>query len=132
MNFLDAVKALQEGRCEGVKRKGWGFVYDSYADGINFNHDKIAFEHFLAEDWQLVNEVKQYEEVEVVAYYDPELEIFYKEDVRPQRPCIIELKGTIKREIKPKVKHREEVHCRHYTSYADVPFRAKFYAEWEE
>lgn len=62
-----------------------------------------------------------------------------------KRVCqpVIELTGTYQREIKPKAKHREEIHLQSGTLQWDdgtlmtgrhrpCPCDAKFYAEWED
>lgn len=127
MNFLEAVRELVEGKCKGIKRPG-GIVrrdkhFDIYADSI------------LADDWQLVDPVPQEEEVEVVRWYSPSLNLVFDAEsiARAQGDCI-PLTGTYRRPVKPKVKRRVSLGYVSKTGYIyeGVPSRAKFYAEWEE
>ena len=84
--------------------------------GLYWGSEKYSPEvwHYLSEDWELVNPIKQYEEVEVRQYVwiksngDKQLHDF-PFAAPPTDGRLIEMTGTIKREIKPKVKHREEV-----------------------
>jgi hypothetical protein len=136
MNFLEAVKALKEGKCEGIT------CSSSNSDKpivrkLELNNKFIAppidsVGLFLSEDWQLVNEVKQNEEVEVVGYYhvasgDVSRSPWGKGEEQ------IKLTGTMKREIKPKVKHRVLIGCLGQSnSFKGAPLNADLFAEWEE
>ena len=61
MNFIEAVKSLQNGECEGIRRSGCSQEYSlgpnsflKYADCLKeFDITNTAW--FLAEDWILVN-----------------------------------------------------------------------------
>lgn len=116
MNFLDAVRALNEGRCEGIKRP-------NHINYVTLNYETLEYANglfkpftseCLAEDWELVNEVKQYEVVEVERWLY--VNSNGKENVSKQKPmlppdCTIigKLNCIIKREIKPKKKVLTEV-----------------------
>jgi hypothetical protein len=71
VNFLEAVAALQAGECEGIRR--CSFTLKPYhvpgqRIGIDMTSGKIAFEHLLANDWQLVNPIPRTEKREVKRY----------------------------------------------------------------
>lgn len=131
MNFLDAVQALKDGKCKSIERDGVmplnlsvsGYIMNCIGLFV------LNTEHILADDWQLVNPVIKYEEVEVVKYMvKGEMGDFFY-DCKPEYPCI-KLTGTIKKEIKQKVKHRKEIVV--IPVNQDIPLSARFYAEWEE
>ena len=144
MNFIDAVKALANGKCEGIKRDCAVYKLDQNCVlrceqkgndvGICISSDSI-----LAENWQLVGEVKQYEEVKIKAKCEvspngtiilvvPESEqiAVYPGNV------LIELTGTMKREIKLKVKRKEYLGKALHVGGYTIPESADMYAEWEE
>jgi hypothetical protein len=123
MNFTEAVQALNDGRCEGIKKEGW--LPDNYlvvdGDGcfLTFpNGTYIPFVcDFLADDWQLVNERPQMEEVEVVRWECDSCGATYV-DVPPPAICdilgcnnntYIKLTGKRLVPVKPKVKRREKL-----------------------
>lgn len=73
-------------------------------------------------------EVKQYEEVEIVYY------LHYNGIVDDDKRYYddIKLTGVIKREVKPKVKHRKQIfNIDAFTSSRPIPHNARFFAEWE-
>ena len=110
MNFIEAVRALKEGKCKSISC--WGPIVT--IDLTDLRTKGLSVESILSEQWTLVNPVKQYEEVEVVRYMWKDHN--GKEKISEVVPFlhpgdyeIIALKGTMKREIKPKVKHREDI-----------------------
>ena len=121
MNFLQAVQALKEGKCGGIK------LNSTFFNGDEFRVDLIEL---FSNNWELVNEVKQYEEVEVVRWLSYDGNLFLKQITDED----IKLTGKIKREIKPKIKRRKEFlnaaelkHC----SW-NIPENAIIAVEWEE
>lgn len=132
MNFIEAVAALNEGRCIGIKR-----AVDSrfilFRDNL-FYDISISVNDLLAEDWELVEPVKQYEEVKVerlLVIFPNGSEIIIDKKLKSQYPdaCMfVELTGTTKVEVKPKVKHREELMINDFK----YPENARFFTEWEE
>jgi len=144
MNFVDAVRELKEERCEGIKRK---ISIVTLHEGVLCQHGVPVFvdgESIIAEDWELVNPKPQFEEIEVVrwCWNNGEREIYSEE-----KPCLppldyklIKLTGKRKVEVKPKVKHREELkELLQAGMYAPklAPFvykgrNVQLFAEWEE
>lgn len=138
MKFQDALQKLNEGRCKEI-RNGDCFYKLASLTKVVINSSTLtpialSPENFLSEDWQLVNTKPQYEEVEVVVWYDPKLNKFYDVDVTAQRSGLVKLTGTFKREIKPKVKQRLCVgKARHFIgNMLNIQYDADVYAEWEE
>jgi len=88
-------------------------------------------------NWELVDSIPQYEEVEVVRWLN--LETNSIGEYVNGEPCSktnwVKLIGTIKREIKPKNKRREQIGFTgpiHINATVGIPDRAKYFAEWEE
>lgn len=114
MNIIEAIDKLNTGRCIGIKNKTlYGDrVYKLNGGGIFSFEDSAVFmgwETILSEDWELVGEVKQYEEVEVVKMYSESTGKTYPCWVEGIPADAIKLSGTIKREVKPKKKVLTEV-----------------------
>jgi len=69
MTFLQAVQALSEGVCEGIKRPDWKWYMKKEESYLTTTHGlSLAIESYLATDWELVGEVPQFEDVEVVRW----------------------------------------------------------------
>lgn len=140
MNFLEAVKELKDRRCEGIARSWWvGTVIRLNEDTTLSSLDGTFISSFLAEDWELINLKPQYEEVEVVRWLHKHKVNLYSE-IEPIHNIEdwIVLKGIDRREVKPKVKRREEVTPGHNWLWkspdmlAKRPENSKCYFEWEE
>jgi hypothetical protein len=136
MNFLDAVRELKEGRCEGIELKSQYIKIREIEIGcISF---MVQPETILAEDWELVNPKPRFEEVEIVKYVEMNECEEGKSSKTPFTPLknmqLVKLTGTMKREIKPKVKHRVLIDNELFISETKLPFanNAKYFAEWEE
>jgi hypothetical protein len=148
MNFIEAVKELSEGRCKGIKREEWFYkimlvVKEQFVSMSLPQFVGCTPADYLAEDWQLVDPIPQTEEVEVVRWMCRHCEtVFPSQDVSAGRPCcwgmgtLIQLTGHYTREVKPKVKRREDVsdwfHGRRDYQGLQTPDDAKCYVEWEE
>jgi hypothetical protein len=142
MNFLEAVQALANGECEGIKRVGTFFSLH-LEDHLLKDNDGDIFQPYLdsilPSDWELVNPKPQYEEVEVVRWLDIRTNITHTmgiDDEKNLDPQIwVKLTGTYKREIPRNVKRREEitgVGTLHRLDGSRIPKSAKIYAEWKE
>lgn len=151
MNFTEAVAELAAGRCKGIRRAVWiptaawypSKKEDGYVgDTMPFTKD---FDAFLTTDWQLVDPAPQHEDVEVVRSMCGNCEKIYKTDIEAVGCCfetatceapLIRLAGTYRREVKPKVKRREEImpDCSVKFACNDIvpTTGVKFFAEWEE
>lgn len=138
MNFIEAVKALKEDRCKSIRRQGC--IYEIVKDKFGILIDsrdlsEVTFNciNILAEDWELVNPKPVYEEVEVVRYLNTitqRVVSSVSEFLDRSNSDWVKLTGTIKREAKPKVKHREEI-IKSFSEF-EYPFNTKFFAEWED
>lgn len=161
MNFIEAVTALKEGRCEGIKRTGWytphlqidnsAATSFRWADG---GRNAFSLCDYLADDWQLVNERPQVEEVEAAPLfrvinpvsgknYSLEHTLKRGEEVAKRHGFVcVPLTGTYTRPIPPKKKRRELVGTAestlssHYYDFMrdtnKMPSGAKIFAEWQE
>ena len=133
MNFLEAVKALNNGECEGIRHLNWTqkmtpqFLCKG-KDGCFAWSGGFPFEGFLVsqcttDDWELVAPVPQTEDVEIKrwAIYSEngDFKVSMRHDVKPDQTYIddnwpgchlVELSGMLPVEVKPKVKHREIIH----------------------
>jgi len=138
MKFQDALQEFIEGRCEGIKMicdVNNLFVIDDLKLYAKFS---TCIHNILFEEWELVNPKPQYEEAEVVGYYhvasgDISRNPWHEDEEQ------IELKGILKREIKPKVKHREEIGFAGTSGIftltekvKEIKEGTKLYAEWED
>lgn len=144
MNFLEAVRALKEGKCEGIRRISWqdnvGYIYLYGSNKLFTTHGNYFSENvqiasnIIAEDWELVNSVKRYEEVEVVMYMSKKDEAVIVKDVPTYSQNWIKLTGVIKQEIKPKVKHRVVIneHWEGSRLQDGLADDCVLIAEWEE
>src|SRR5512135_2316022 len=127
MNFIEAVEALKEGRCEAIKpfAKNFGnpyhlkldetgaLIYPHYPKGTKLHVNSICG------DWELVNPKPQYEEVEIKRWeiFDKDGEHLTYSHISYKDACdhiavsnggyVVELTGIMRREIKPKLKCRE-------------------------
>lgn len=156
MDFLDAAIALMEEKCEAIESLVTGEIFKIrngrlYCNlGCNSNKTPIKQPNIrqpsireIIGNWQLVNPKPIYEEVEVVknlwiAHDGTEI-IAESLDAMPidSRTQVVKLTGKIKKEIKPKFKHRELIAtCDEfgYISGSFTPRRAnsKIWEEWEE
>lgn len=142
MNFIDAGKALKEGKCRAIRRSCWaspnGIRFDSVYEFVYNDNTavKLDADDFLAEDWELVNPIKQYEEVEVVKWLNVITNEIFDFPLIPFSKDFIKLTGTIKKEIMLKVKKREEIKDAieviskdRITKIAPI---SKIFLEWEE
>lgn len=153
LTFIEAVEALKEGRCEGIKRPQMDvkivcvpIKYGENAGNIlawaGYDTLFMDIDFYSATDWILVDPTPQFEEVEVVRW----LTLLPKNDTYTSKTeaeaqvlaerhggVVVKVVGTYCREIPTKVKRREEIHrdCCSINS-KNIPFGAKFYAEWEE
>jgi hypothetical protein len=136
MNFIDAVRELSEGRCNKIKRDDT--ILHIGLGGMLYIRDVPYLAHITSylDDWELVDPVPQFEEVEVVRYLKESIDETYTFE---QLGCpedltgYIKLTGTYRRKIKPKVKRREEINIEPiHRIFGDIPKYAKLYAEWEE
>lgn len=144
MNFIEAVKELDEGRCEGIRLATSKRIVFTKQDGYIFPRASLCV--MLRDDWELVNPKSIYEEVEVVKYLwithcGTEMLVNDLNAVpMDSKTKVIKLTGTIKTEIKPKVKRK--LCLSEYKSYGGgisvdipigkIPVIAEIFAEWEE
>jgi hypothetical protein len=76
MNFIEAVTALGNGECEGIKRSLWSAdsVLIAVKEKIEFPNS-ISYIPYLMDfqydDWELVNHIPATEEVEISKWYCP-------------------------------------------------------------
>jgi hypothetical protein len=155
MNFIEAVRALSNGECAGIRHLNWTQAYmpqyliiDNLSPWKWFawagNHPFLGFSlsQMLSDDWELVNPTPETEEVEVKRWLCS-CGNCYGHKVNAQMcklgiECdgeVVELVGHYTRPVKRKVKFREEVtdfdefglkwNCRHSLGI-------KFFVEWEE
>lgn len=136
MNFIEAVTALKEGRCEFIQRESLGIEIGT--DKLDQIDTRLYLDSILAQDWKLVNPKPIYEEVEVERYLwvNGDKEGIYKDlPFLPPACEIIKLTGTVKREVKPKVKKLVEVgfigRGGNFVK-SDIPPDTKIYAYLEE
>ena|ERR1035437_1388748 len=125
MNFIEAVTELKEGRCRGIKLNSTFFNGDEF---------RVDLSERFSDDWELVNPVVQYEEVEVIRFLCSKCDTVYTDSCGCCNKPAIRLTGIIKREIKPKVKRRMLLKEANYPSIKTsmFPFESEVYAEWEE
>lgn len=149
MNFLEAVQALANGECEGIRRLG-GYATITLSEGCLQDCYKDA-RNILANDFILVNPIPKTENREVKRWMIRESDgnitgipfATYKqaenycENCKIENANIIELTGFVEVPIPRKVKRRmdisEVVGCGHFTvNGVLIPKDAKTFAEWEE
>lgn len=140
MNFIEAVTALKEGRCERIKSGLMTVGLTIIENGCLAFKSTDAFNcnvNLLLSDWELVNPIAQYEEVKIVRWLVPETNtLFYNGEPREcDKEKFVKLTGTIKREVKPKVKRREQIGFTGpvtFNATTKIPHDANFFAEWSE
>jgi hypothetical protein len=145
MNFLDAVRELEAGRCKkiisGCITLHEGGEGNRYLLNNADNGPLLFLRDYLADDWELVDPIPQTEEVEVIAWamLNSEGELCNLRDKEPttdsRHDQFFKLTGTYTREVKPKVKRRELVQIKRNGEVIGdqpIPNTAKFYAEWED
>jgi hypothetical protein len=143
LNFIEAVTALRNGECEGVRRHGWGnyfgadFKWRSGGDKGSFAGG--YFSDTFVDDWELVNPIPATEEVEELWYRHKNGFIMAPSMGRNLADWTL-VKVTYSRPVKRKEKKRVEIteisfgngiHIR-CAPESGVPVSAKFFAEWEE
>lgn len=141
MDFLQAVTELAGRRCRRITRDGvmaWGLAGKS-----GMLDEEVSISSFLATDWQLVDPVPQYEDVEEtvrVGLY-PDGGYSVSPGIWNGDYPIVEGKLTYRRPIKPKVKRREEITMsdsaewrpiRDDSKIPEVTSKGHFFYEWEE
>lgn len=145
MNFLEAVQALRDAKCEAIRAAH--FILIHHDGDLYPTHEKDKpwiFPSQLATrtDWELVNPKPQTETVELSAYKCPSCFRLYDNN----HPCticnksVVELRGSYEKESKPKVRRRAEIEVIGHDNNGNVllsPTRTntsydKFYHEWEE
>ena len=151
MRFEEAVRELSEGHCKGIKRSDISTLClkDNgrliFKDTVDNEYDSYSC-HILADDWELVDPIPQYEEVPIVRYLwinrcTGAEGLTTKEGLMPSQCDVVKLHGTQKVEVKPKVFHREEVNDiyqsvgSNQTLYAPFIYNGKkvqLFAEWSE
>jgi hypothetical protein len=151
MNFLEAVQALEDGRCEGILHTNWVqklapqfLVIEKNNLTWSGGHEFLGFcvSQMLTNDWQLVNPIPQTETVEVKRFVNlltgdcrqPHMMDGLKDANR-----WVELTGTYERPVPAKVKHREEIipRCGDYQVKTSREYRSftgteRIFREWEE
>ena len=127
MDFLSAVRALENGECEGIRRVAWlakdlMLAKSSHLSTViswNVETDRYAMptsDNILAYDWELVNPIPLTEEVEVkrwiirssslhMFHEKVDAEDFCKHTATP-KSHIIEMSGVDHVPVKPKVTKR--------------------------
>lgn len=153
MNFLEAVKEL-EGRCKGIRigESRYKMASPGLINVVTCDGPLLSYEDYLSTDWQLVDPIPQYEEVkvrqiaamdgpDVIACFDNMEEFDTYNNDHACQFGYLELTGTYRREVKPKVKRREllervtlngcQLHYINPQKYK-IPLTAKVCAEWEE
>ena len=137
MNFLEAVTELAAGRCKRIIRKDSEVSYSMWPGTA-----PTRFQDILANDWELVDLVPEFEEVEISRYYCTGCGRVYAYDEEDGcKAPLIKLTGTYRKPVKRKVKRRERVDIdeRHngsvvvfHSAFGSPPKGAKLFAEWEE
>lgn len=133
LNFLEALIELKEGRCDEIQHKSKDyFVVRSYeAFTIIPSLDILK-----STDWELVNTKPQFKEVEVVVYIHKTTGKLTQNLPFGEHDSFeenwIKLTGRIKSEVKPKIKHREEIELYGSPIPNALPKDCKFFAEWSE
>ena len=148
MKFIDALMMLKEGGCEGIFRgsvprriiinENNELEYAVICSRLSLTSDEIE-----ACDWEMYNKpvTPQYEDVEVTRYLRVcgNTEAYFGcIPVGANKDEFVKLSGTVKPEIKPKVKHREFYgYTEGYKSsssagYGDIKPNTALYAEWED
>lgn len=69
LNFLEAVEALENGRCTGIRRNGWFTILRVSADGRLDLENLQDIKNILARNWELVDPKKKM--INVVYRADP-------------------------------------------------------------
>lgn len=153
MNIIEAVQALKDGLCDGIKRESWSGTILSLSSGIirqyngNDTDNIRRAENLIGDDWQLVNPKPQTETVEVKRWAKLDKNGNYHggtfDKAQAERwsdssknSFIVELTGTYEKPVKPKVKHREQVFGfeGHFAGGSTFKFSGKYniFAEWTE
>lgn len=150
MNFTDAVRELAEGRCEKIEKDGifanlyMGYLQFKCSSGGELNpHYFFRPEFYLADDWELVGEKPQMEEVPVVRWLHRVEDRLMPEGFTPKdKQGFVKLAGIDQRPIPRKVKRREEITplsithnevvCCKISGAKGMDSSMKFYREWEE
>lgn len=146
MKFIEAIRELKDGRCEGIRWEG-DTHFIILKEGILEWEDGVdlfpSISAFLSEDCELVNPKPEYEikneERWVYTNHSGKEQIvrnepFLPPDLEPAVKIIL----PVKVEIKPKVKHREEVKqldCLFNPISSPFVYQGKLvklFAEWEE
>ena len=149
MDFIEAVKALKDGRCTLARLRSVcigfkGDILRCYHSPSDFpEHPSSTFnfhaDDYTGDDWQLVNPKPQTETVTVKRwaemYPDGTMRRYFPSqpdsDYYDPSNIIVELTGTYEAPVKPKTKRREE--RGHGMPRPDhVPMDAKMFYEWEE
>jgi len=160
MNFLDAVLALKEGRCAGIKSITAEYIYSDSGGYLRFDptgeiRGPSRLSTLLADDWQLVNEKPVYREETITRWaiaddggnigqtYRTEAAANealtdYLKNAKYADRQVIKLTGVQKIEVKPKVLHREEIEVSLVklmtiakNDSLRINHNAKIFAEWE-
>lgn len=149
MNFVDAVAALKNGECEGIRAEGWNsdnvLVIRAGELKLRQGLHYIPYAIDFSKDFQLVNPKPLTEKREVKRWICLECETAFEAHsptVKAGECCtgkrLVELTGTYDAPVKPKVKRREEISASYdgnanfYLSRNGIPKGAKIYAEWLE
>lgn len=152
MNFIEAVQALKDGRCEGILHTDWSQHKPQYlvhrADTLTWNNGSsvpaytILISQFASQNWQLVNPRPLTETKEVIGWRRRDREgnlLEYTEKVEvvngwERQSYFYEVvHGTYTVEVKQKVKRREELpRMSMAKEYLSMSPDTRFYAEWQE
>lgn len=151
MRLVEAIVELKSGNCEAIYRgcdKTWRIVLNEvgileYA--VICSNLMLNVDDFEADDWQLIVRARRCKELEISKWaiiLDATNEIILLLDKEKEPWTLstgtscIKLTGTIKREVKPKVKHREKVGFATPTCYIvdSIPknINCDLFAEWED
>jgi hypothetical protein len=142
MDFLEAVKALKNRECEGI-RPGLNALYIKLHDGIlrwtGRGGSEIRADQFTSDQWVLVNPKPRTKEREVERWLCNQCQFItlLSHQICPQ--CLsntppVKLTGTYEVEIPRKVKKRVELKgfVGQSIDGTIVPLDANVFAEWEE
>jgi hypothetical protein len=152
MNFIEAITALKDGLCEGVRRSGktrmlkGNLHWDETGNDDEWDCTIPGIESIIADDWELINPKPQMETITIKQWAKFSVKTggllcIGDEDNKPQSADsanfpVVEGTFTYERPVKAKVKRREVVGTfQGYGGHAmrsDIPKNAKLIAEWQE
>lgn len=140
-NFTEACEKLFNGNCKRIKSVVSNNEYENKNCKITGTFDRQPDLIEILDEWMLIEPKLVYEEVEVKQYIwikqNGSKELHgYPIEPPPASGDLVEMRGTIKREVKSKVKHRELIYETDDNGYPSkgaclLKPNAKIWMEWE-